>query len=365
MFPFPAPSSLSPAKCHATYGTIGHLDSNQLPKKKGKPWATLQSSSHRFLQKVDLIFPEKLKDTINDAISKLETPVYHRVFMSLENILEKGIDGFFWTYVKSGKVMMLSEGSSETGNVLQIYRGQLTMWLEKEAYERAGIIGKPHGVKGSRGLKPRWIVEVDLMTPSMVHGKKGFDRLMYAARNVFNNSMPWILCSISSASTPDPDPLSKFQPYRRIINPVETEGVDLSIPPLEPTPDMIADRDEFDNFATETYEWLSLIRLQSPRVEAGDEVDPYLSLYRTPGDDGPMESTQVFKISWTGLVSSEWAQKTLTAIFLAAPSKSWFSFSAGSISKGRSRDTSEVTVLRPSNSPGEYVLWDIKGPEAE
>jgi len=30
------------------------------------------------------------------------------------------------------------------------------MYLDKEAYERAGIVGKPHGVKGKRGLKPRW-----------------------------------------------------------------------------------------------------------------------------------------------------------------------------------------------------------------
>jgi ribonuclease P/MRP protein subunit RPP40 len=30
------------------------------------------------------------------------------------------------------------------------------MFLDKETYERAGLVGKPHGVKGKRGLKPRW-----------------------------------------------------------------------------------------------------------------------------------------------------------------------------------------------------------------
>jgi len=34
--------------------------------------------------------------------------------------------------------------------------GVLTMFLDREAYERAGLVGKPHGVKGDRGLKPRW-----------------------------------------------------------------------------------------------------------------------------------------------------------------------------------------------------------------
>jgi hypothetical protein len=28
--------------------------------------------------------------------------------------------------------------------------------LDKETYERAGIVGKPDGVKGKRGTKPRW-----------------------------------------------------------------------------------------------------------------------------------------------------------------------------------------------------------------
>ncbi len=30
------------------------------------------------------------------------------------------------------------------------------MFLDRETYERAGLVGKPHGVKGKRGLKPRW-----------------------------------------------------------------------------------------------------------------------------------------------------------------------------------------------------------------
>ena len=37
-----------------------------------------------------------------------------------------------------------------------IVPGILKMYLEKETYERAGLVGQPHGVKGKRGLKPRW-----------------------------------------------------------------------------------------------------------------------------------------------------------------------------------------------------------------
>jgi len=51
---------------------------------------------------------------------------------------------------------MLSERRRGIDNVFALRNGTLTMFLDKEAYERAGIVGKPHGVKGKRGLKPRW-----------------------------------------------------------------------------------------------------------------------------------------------------------------------------------------------------------------
>ena len=34
--------------------------------------------------------------------------------------------------------------------------GKLTLFVDRETYERAGLVGKPQGVKGGRHLKPRW-----------------------------------------------------------------------------------------------------------------------------------------------------------------------------------------------------------------
>lgn len=45
--------------------------------------------------------------------------------------------------------------------------GVLTLHLDKESYERAGIVGKPEGVKGKRGTKPRWS-----MPPTSFHETK-------------------------------------------------------------------------------------------------------------------------------------------------------------------------------------------------
>lgn len=72
------------------------------------------------------------------------------------------------------------------------------MFLEKEIYERAGLVGKPFGAKGNRGSKPRWIVEHNLRSPSMFKGKKGFDRLLYACKNVLNEPLSWLFCNLSS-----------------------------------------------------------------------------------------------------------------------------------------------------------------------
>ena len=68
--------------------------------------------------------------------------------------------------------MMLSEGTIGVDNVIVLKSGMsgrhewwcasltrlgnLKIFLDKETYERAGLVGKPHGVKGKRGLKPRW-----------------------------------------------------------------------------------------------------------------------------------------------------------------------------------------------------------------
>ena len=60
------------------------------------------------------------------------------------------------------------------------------MYLDRETYERAGLIGRTYGSKGDRGLKPRWIVEYDLRGTAMVRGKSGFNRLVHACKEVFS-----------------------------------------------------------------------------------------------------------------------------------------------------------------------------------
>lgn len=175
---------------------MSHLEPGQLPTK-GKPWSALLA--HDFVHKVDLILPEELLQVIRDKITgdpSRTVPVFHKVIMRLAQVLESD---FFTEYIKIGNIMMLSEGKIDSDNVFFLKEGVLTLYMDKETYERAGLVGKPHGVKGKRGPKPRWIVQFDLRSPSMLHGKKGFDRLVYACKNVLNTPVTWLFHNLSKS----------------------------------------------------------------------------------------------------------------------------------------------------------------------
>lgn len=44
------------------------------------------------------------------------------------------------------------------------------------------------------------VVEINLRLPSMLHGKKGFDRLVWAAKNVLNQSLTWLFVDLDTGN---------------------------------------------------------------------------------------------------------------------------------------------------------------------
>lgn len=52
--------------------------------------------------------------------------------------------------------------------------------------------------------KTHLAIEIDLRQPSMLHGKKGFERIVWACRNVLNASVTWLLaCDAVSQNSLD------------------------------------------------------------------------------------------------------------------------------------------------------------------
>lgn len=117
------------------------------------------------------------------------------------------------------------------------------------------------------------------------------------------------------------------------------------------------------DFATEIYEWLSFIRLQSPRISSTGNIDPYLSRYQVPGVSGQQTASKLCTVTWEGFFSTHFARQLLVDNILALPSSAWFSLTISSFSKGFSGDAAESTFLRQPDSPGEYLLWDIRSHE--
>ncbi|KAF5588698.1 ribonuclease P MRP subunit POP1 [Fusarium pseudocircinatum] len=341
MFPAAAPSIYQSPKCFVSYGTMGYLDTKQAPRK-GKPWTAVMSLD--FIHKVDLILPSEAYDAACQQLSNAQNaPRYSKVVMSLGDILQ---GDFFTEYIKKGK---------NYARCLSI----LTMFVDKETYERAGLVGKPYGAKGGRGSKPRWMVTYNLRDPSMLRGHKGYDRLIYACKSVFTQPMTWLFCN-STAQIPNPDPLQKFSHTACTSTSSISQDIAVLQPSLNVDPEILSenDRESLEYFATEVYEWFSLIRLGSSRVEPRDSIDPYLSRYSVPGDD-PKES-KVCKLSWEGFMSAQWLRGLLMDVLVACPSRTWFSLSATSFSRSVSGNSDDLTILRPPSATGRYLMWEIK-----
>lgn len=159
---------------------------------------------------------------------------------------------------------------------------------------------------------------------------------------------------------PNPDPLQKFSPTACISTSNISQDIAVLQPSLDVDPEVLSenDRESLEYFATEVYEWLSLIRLGSSRVEPRDSIDPYLSRYSVPGDD-PKES-KVCKLSWEGFMSAQWLRGLLMDVLVACPSRTWVSLSATSFSRSVSGNSDDLTILRPPSAAGRYLMWETK-----
>lgn len=166
----------------------------------------------------------------------------------------------------------------------------------------------------------------------MLHGKPGFERIVWAFKNVLNQSLAWLFCdlegslssqkegaiipfdvssfpgmSADTGSEADKKPIHKLQPQwldcapfrieqRRVLTP-NLQGSILSESTAE---------DEIQEKCGSLAEWIAMVQLQSPRVSADETVDPYLCRYSVPDHESSQPSDLVC-LKWHGLISNNWA----------------------------------------------------------
>lgn len=170
-------------------------------------------------------------------------------------------------------------------------------------------------------------VEIDLRQPSMLHGKKGFERVVWAFKNVLTHSLTWLFHDFEkktdSMTYSDEDgsgvtdlsaaagesPVAKYHPTEKICSPQQRTTKAAKVPNLTSTKSSSC-ADDFEDWAVETHEWLNLLAMNSPRVFLEDSIDPFLSRYQVPEGDSKNAHSMVI-VTWNGLIPASWIRQLL------------------------------------------------------
>ncbi|EXJ58968.1 hypothetical protein A1O7_06399 [Cladophialophora yegresii CBS 114405] len=223
---FPTGSAPAP-KVNISVGELpGYVSSSQAPTKR-PPWHTIREVSYG--RSATIMLPDDLHRIIWDSVmADTSRPKYAKVIMKLEDVL-KG--DFFNEYIKkgrthstpsrtqginkaptavpadsdgclhSGNILMISEGEPGVDDTFSLNEGILSIELSKASYERAGLQGVPvSSSSGRKHVKSRYLVEVNLRLPSMLRGKQGFDRLVWAAQHTLNRSLNWLFLDLDAGT---------------------------------------------------------------------------------------------------------------------------------------------------------------------
>ncbi|KAK6515503.1 hypothetical protein TWF506_007836 [Arthrobotrys conoides] len=328
------------AKCYITCGTLpatlGPETLNQ------RPYTTIRG--HVYNQQVDLLLPDEICELVQSRLNEQLKPLqYHRIFMGLKDILEKE---FYNHYIRQGNILLLSDGRIDVDDVYCLYDGKLYLFLKKETYEKAGLVGKQATFGGRK--KERWVIETNLREPYMIHGRKAFDRLVWSFTNVFKQQKAWLFCDLhQEAITPSAAPseptvkgLTPPTVLRTITpkttnpqTPIKLATFAHTIPTKSSTE---YTRTIFYDWATSLHEWLALVSINADRLNTTDSIDPLLSRYEPPTDDSSVITTttsafddktqgKISKISWRGFVPAEYISRIFSIVQEAVTRDQWYS----------------------------------------
>ncbi|KAF6220904.1 hypothetical protein HO133_002584 [Letharia lupina] len=366
-------SKTSASKAYVSHGNLPPFVDPEQPPSTKKPFSTILGQP--FTHTVQLILPQELYDVVwKEVEAKISNIQYSRVIMPLSGLLE---GDFFNRYIKIGNILMLSEGRPGVDDRYSLKDGKLVpervlrLELAKDKYERCGLVGQPVRDAGRKHLKTRYAVDINLRLPSMLHGKKGFERIVWALKNVLNHSVTWLFHDLNSNSEPSkaiasakPDdncvtecsiaatdaPIIEHHPVTKDCSPHQKTTERVSAPNFIPPPHSDSN-DDFEDWALETYEWLSLVAMESPRILSEDTIDPYLSRYQIPDGDSA-KVLNMITLTWTGFIPALWARHLFiclssakTTIREGASSEDFFALSAYSFKTAVTDQKDAYTIL--------------------
>lgn len=231
---------------------------------------------------------------------------------------------------------MLSQGRPGIDHIFSLSEGVLRLEVDKATFERIGLEGKAMPKEGRKHVKARYgelyclgeveieymlteeAIELNLRLPSMVRGKKGFERIVWAFKNVLNQSLTWLFVDLKGAND-GTGPIAAHAPKVKAIEP-QIRTIEAVLMPQLP---LTLQEHEYAE-ATELLEWLSLVMSGSPRIRKNDNIDAYLSRYRPPT---PSATEDLVHLHWHGFISPSFVQRVLQST-LKGSGENWFAMSA-------------------------------------
>ncbi|OCT52000.1 ribonuclease P [Cladophialophora carrionii] len=369
---FPIGSAPAP-KVQISMGELpGYVSFSQAPTKR-PPWHTIREVSYG--SSATIMLPDDLHHLVWDSVTaEISRPKYAKVIMRLEEVL-KG--EFFTEYIKKGNVLIISEGEPGVDDSFSLKEGMLRMELSKASYESAGLQGVPVSTSGGRKhVKSRYLVEMNLRLPSMLRGKPGFDRLVWAAQHTLNRSLNWLFLDLDAGYLDlDKDlsgPLGAHHPTVQTLTCSVQELSDVLAPSVLaafPGHSPALSQDEMQESVYEMLEYLDMVALASPRLKATDQTDSFISRYVVP--DASENSNTVKVLTWNGLISSRWIlempdskHSRLRNLQTLAMEQHWLAISISSFKTQALHQIDGYTILlqpNRSDGPSQGAKHDVSG----
>lgn len=183
------------------------------------------------------------------------------------------------------------------------------------------------------------VIELNLRLPSMLHGKKGFQRVEWAFKNVLNKPTTWLFFDLGTESTgvaegtehnppgagrleltgkPGDPTLKGNNPELIPCEPVLTTYDNIVTPSFSELNATTQSEQDLRDICGEVSEWLAMVSIRSRRVSATDNIDPYLCRYVAPEiSDKAATATDLMSLKWGGLIPPHWiAQLFITLLYV-------------------------------------------------
>lgn len=164
-------------------------------------------------------------------------------------------------------------------------------------------------------------VEIDLRDPTMLHGKKGFERIVWSFTNVLNDPVDFVFCDlvqVKSGTTPPCPILASLGGSPPNVNAQQVVTSAVRVPSFHPPKGAMIQgggtssaaeyqREVWREWAIHVYEWLALASVgPADRIKAADNVDSYLSTYYVEQEEGKKDGIQVTRLTFRGLIPAAW-----------------------------------------------------------